>query len=201
MIHHIKGTLVSKSPVAAVIETALGLGFELRIPISTFEQLPAPGQSCQLFTWLQVSQDDIRLYGFATLAERELYQLLNRVSGIGPKIALSILSTLPIPTFVKAVERGEAALLTKVPGIGGKSAQRLLIELKDRVHHLAEHFEPSDQVVGENIQLEVETALESLGFNAREVRRELSLMPEEAASLSSEQLIKEVIKRIYQRNR
>lgn len=201
MIHYIKGTLIQKTPVSAVVETALGLAFELKIPVSTFEVLPAEGQGCFLYTYLHIGQDDIRLFGFATPGECELYQLLNKISGIGPKIALSILSTLPIPTFVRAVEQNQIALITKVPGIGNKSAQRLLIELKDRVHHLAEHFEPSDQVVGEGTVMEVENALQSLGFNPKDVRRELSLMPSEAAQMSPEQLIKEVIKRLYQRSR
>jgi Holliday junction DNA helicase RuvA len=201
MIQFIKGILVHKTPVSAVVETPMGLGFELRIPVSTFEVLPAEGQSCFLFTFLHIGQDDIRLFGFATEAECELYQMLNRIGGIGPKIALSILSTLTIPAFVRAVEQNQTALITKVPGIGAKSAQRLVIELKDRIHHLAERFEPSDQVVGESVILEVETALQSLGFNPRDVRRELGLLPSEAANLGAEELIKEVIKRLYQRNR
>lgn len=201
MIHFIKGTLIHKNPVEVVVETPSGLAFEIKIPISTFETLPETGQTCLLYTHLHISQDDLRLFGFATQAECELYKQLNRISGVGPKIALSILSTLAIPTFVRAVERGEDALLTKVPGIGLKSAQRLIIDLKDRISHLAEYFTPGDQIVGESTISEVENALESLGFNAKDVRRELALIPEEAAKLSSEQLIKEIIKRLYQRNK
>ncbi|MBP7206049.1 MAG: Holliday junction branch migration protein RuvA [Candidatus Cloacimonetes bacterium] len=201
MINYIKGTLVHKSPVKAVVETAMGLAFELLIPISTFEVLPAEGQPCQLFTHLHIAQDDVRLFGFATPAECELYQQLNRISGVGPKSALSIISTLPIPTFVKAIEREESALLTKVPGIGLKSAQRLVIELKGKLRHLMDYAEPGDMEVGESTASEVENALETLGFNARDVRRELALMGEEAARLNSEQLIREVIRRLYQRSR
>ncbi len=201
MINYLKGILVHKNPVEAIIETASGLAFEVRIPISTFEVLPEPGKPCQLFTHLHIGQDDVRLFGFATQPECALYKEVTKVSGVGPKIALSILSTLSIPVFVRAVERGEAGLLTKVPGIGQKSAQRLTLELKDRVSHLAEQFGPQDQTLPENAILEVESALESLGFNAKDVRRELALMPEAASSLSSELLIKEVIKRLYQRNK
>ena len=201
MINYIKGVLAHKTPVNVVLETASGLAFELHIPISTYEVLPETGAVCKLFTHLHVGQDDLRLFGFATPAECELYKQLNRISGVGPKSALSIISTLPIATFVKAIERDETALLTKVPGIGLKSAQRLIIELKGKLVHMMDSVGPGLQVVEENVVLEVENALQTLGFNARDVRREISLMPDEAAKMNAEQLIKEIIRRLYQRNR
>lgn len=201
MINYISGKLIHKSPVKVVLETAMGLAFELHIPISTYETLPETGAACKLFTHLHLAQDDVRLFGFATPAECELYQQLNRISGVGPKSALSIISTLSIPSLVKAVEREESALLTKVPGIGLKSAQRLIIELKGKLRHLLDYYEPDYQAVGESTITEVENALQSLGFNARDVRRELSLLNEETAKLNSEQLIKEIIRRLYQRSK
>jgi len=201
MIDHIIGILVHKSPVNAVVETAMGLAFELQIPISTFEALPDEGQACKIYTHMHLAQDDLRLFGFASPAERELYQQLNRISGVGPKSALSIISTLPIPTFVKAIEREESALLTKVPGIGMKSAQRLIIELKGKLRHLMDYAEPGQLGVEEDKVTEVENALQTLGFSPKDVRRELSLMGEEAQAQATEQLIKEVIRRLYQRSR
>ncbi len=201
MIHSIKGTLLHKDPVNAVLETASGLSYELLIPISTFEVLPSLGEICQLFTHLHVSQDDVRLFGFASEGERELYRQLNRVSGIGPKTALSIISTLPIATFVKAIEREETAILKKIPGIGMKSAQRLIIELKGKLRHILDIAEPGGPELPSSKADEVESALQTLGFNAREVRQELSLMGEEAQALNAEQLIKEVIRRLYQRSK
>lgn len=201
MIHHIKGILNHKSPVSAVIETAMGLAFEVRIPISTYEKLPEMGQSCELITHLHIAQDDIRLFGFSTTQECDLFKLLTRISGIGPKIALSIISTLAIPTFVRAIERGEEALITKVPGIGKKSAQRLIIELKGNIAHLAESFAHQDRIVADDKFTEVESALVSLGFNARDISRELNLLPPEALQLAPELLIKETIKRLYQRSK
>lgn len=197
MIQYIKGVLTHKSPVMAIIE-AMGIGWELKIPISTYEALPALGKECSLLSYLHISQDDIRLYGFATTAERELFQMLTKISGIGPKIAISILSTLSIPAFVKAINIGEEGLLTKVPGVGKKSAQRLIVELKDGVHKLmdfVDHKEMSDN------GLEVENALISLGFNVAQIRKELSLMDDSTRKLPTEDIIKETIKRIYQRNR
>src|SRR5690554_3018055 len=98
MIHYINGILKHKSPVAAIIDIH-GMGIELRIPVSTYESLPKPEERCVLYAELSISQDDLRLYGFATLAERELFNRLVKISGIGPKIAISILSTLSIPAF------------------------------------------------------------------------------------------------------
>jgi len=199
MIQYITGILNSKSPVLAIIE-AMGIGWELRIPISTYESLPVVGQPCTLLSYLHISQDDIRIYGFSTQAERELFQMLTKISGIGPKIALSILSTLSIPAFVRAVNSGEEGFLTKVPGIGKKSAQRMIVELKDGVHKLMDHVNESDLALGDS-SLEVESALISLGFNIQQIRRELSMMDEATKALNTEELIKETIKRIYQRSK
>jgi len=199
MIQYITGILNSKSPVLAIIE-AMGIGWELRIPISTYESLPVVGQPCTLLSYLHISQDDIRIYGFSTQAERELFQMLTKISGIGPKIALSILSTLSIPAFVRAVNSGEEGLLTKVPGIGKKSDKRMIVELKDGVHKLMDHVNESDLALGDS-SLEVESALISLGFNIQQIRRELSMMDEATKALNTEELIKETIKRIYQRSK
>jgi len=201
MLNYIRGILIHKNPMKAVVETASGIAFELMIPISTYEVLPEMGKDCMIYTHLQVSQDDIRLYGFATQAECELYQQLNRISGIGPKIALSIISTLPIPTFVRAIEKGEEALLTRIPGIGSKSAQRLIIELRGKLLHLLEYEVSEGKVLEEDVITEVEIALQALGFNPKEVRKELSLLGDESSQMPTEQLIKEIIKRIYQRRR
>ncbi|MGC9362020.1 MAG: Holliday junction branch migration protein RuvA [Candidatus Syntrophosphaera sp.] len=193
--------MIDKSPVDAVIETPMGLAFTLHIPISTFEVLPDKGKECKLFTHLHFNQDDLRLFGFATIGECELYKQLNRISGIGPRTALSIISTLPIPSFVKAIETEETALLTKVPGIGLKGAQRLVIELKGKLLHLIDNLEPGMPAVPESVFSEVENALQSLGFQIREIRRELNLMPADAAVMNAEGLIKEIIRRIYQRSK
>lgn len=199
MIQYLKGTLTYKSPVAAIIETG-GIGWELKIPVSTFEALPETGSQCTLLAFLYLSQDDVRLYGFYTAAERDAFLLITKVNGIGPKIALSIISTLSLSAFVRAVDSGEEGLLSKVPGIGKKSAQRIIVELKDKLGQLMEHvgkdFLPADGNVSQ-----VESALVSLGFNLQQIRRELSMMGNEVNQLSTEELIKQVIKKLYQRNK
>lgn len=200
MINHVKGIVCEKNPVYVILET-MGLGFELKIPLSTFEQLPLIGEACQLYSYLHISQDDVKLYGFHTKAERELFIMLIGVSGIGPKIALSALSTFSISAFVKAIQHGDEAMISKVPGIGKKSAMRLVLELKDDVIKLVDHIDSSDYIVTDYRAEEVENALESLGFNSKEIRKEIGMLPAELFDLPLQQIIKETIKRIYQKRK
>ena len=200
MINYIKGQLTAKSPILAVIEAG-GIGWEMKIPVSTYEKLPRLGESCQLNAYLHFNQDGARLYGFASIAECELFQMLISVSGVGPRTAMSIISTLAIPAFIRAIQLGEEGLLTKVPGLGKKSSQRLIVELKDSVHRISEYLDPSEIIQMDKNSLEVESALLSLGFNAKDIRRVVSLITAEDNNLSIEQLIKETIKRLYQRSK
>ena len=200
MIHYINGTLVAKSPVTAVIES-FGIAWELNIALSTYEKLPLLGEKCVLYSLLQFSQDQVKLYGFSSLAEKELFLKLTSVSGIGPKIAISVISTLSLSSFVRSIRNGEEHILTKVPGLGKKSAQRLIVELKDKVTDLVDSMDEADKRTMDKDSLEVESALIALGFNPKDIRRELSLLKAEERDLSIEQTIKETIKRLYQRSK
>lgn len=200
MIHYITGTLVAKSPVTAVIES-FGIAWELNIALSTYEKLPLLGEKTLLYSLLQFSQDQVRLYGFGSLAEKELFQKLTSVSGIGPKIAISVISTLSLSSFVRSIRNGEEHILTKVPGLGKKSAQRLIVELKDKVADLADNLDEVDKRTMDKDSMEVESALIALGFNPKDIRRELSLLKAEEKDLTIEQTIKETIKRLYQRSK
>lgn len=200
MINYIKGVLTAKSPVLAVVEAA-GIGWELKIPVSTYEKLPRLGENCQLNTFLHFTQDGPRLYGFASVAENELFQLLISVSGVGPRTAISIISTLSISTFIRAIQLGEEVILIKVPGLGKKSVQRLIVELKDSIHRIGEYLEPGEMIQMDKNALEVESALLSLGFNAKDIQRVVSMITAEDKKLTIEELIKETIKRLYQRSK
>ncbi len=200
MINYIKGVLTAKSPVLAVVEAA-GIGWELKIPVSTYEKLPRLGENCQLNTFLHFTQDGPRLYGFASVAENELFQLLISVSGVGPRTAISIISTLSISTFIRAIQLGEEVILIKVPGLGKKSVQRLIVELKDSIHRVGEYLEPGEMIQMDKNALEVESALLSLGFNAKDIQRVVSMITAEDKKLTIEELIKETIKRLYQRSK
>lgn len=133
MITFLNGKLIEALPTLAVVEVS-GVGYEVLIPLSSFDKLPAPGQPIKLLTHLVVREDAHVLYGFMTAPEREMFRMLiNTVSGIGPKIALNILSGINVTAFRGAVAGGDVKMLSQISGVGKKTAERIIIELKDKV--------------------------------------------------------------------
>ena len=133
MITFLHGTLVEASPTQATVDVH-GVGYELLIPLSSFDKLPTPGHDLKLLTHLSVREDAHVLYGFMTAAERDLFRLLiNAVSGIGPKIALNILSGMNPVAFRGAVARADVKALSQISGVGKKTAERIVVELKDKI--------------------------------------------------------------------
>lgn len=133
MIVSIEGQLVEATPLRLVIETG-GLGYEVQVPVTTAERLPGPGQRVKLHTHTVYREDSQALYGFATVADRDFFRLLiEHVSGVGPKVALGIMSRLSLPLLESAIRNGEVGTLAKCPGIGKKTAERLVVELRNRV--------------------------------------------------------------------
>lgn len=133
MIARIKGTVLESTPLLVVLGAG-GLGYEVHIPVTTAERVPAIGQECSLFVHSVYREDSATLYGFATRTDRDFFRLLvERVSGIGPKIGISILSRMSVDVLRSAIASSDVALLSKCPGIGKKTAERLVIELKDKV--------------------------------------------------------------------
>jgi Holliday junction DNA helicase RuvA len=131
MITSVSGTLLSATPLAAVIEAG-GIGYEVHIPVTTAERLPAPGQAVRLHTLAVYREDAHTLFGFATTEERDFFRLMvEKVTGVGPKMALSVMSKLSLPTLKSAIASGDVGLLAKCPGIGKKTAERLVVELRD----------------------------------------------------------------------
>lgn len=132
MYEYIRGRLASKNPTQAVLDVG-GVGYRMAIPVSTFEQLGDTGQDAHLFAHLYVREDTLRVYGFATSGEREMFEMLIAVAGIGPNLALTILSGIPAGELVKAIAEQNTDLLQTIKGIGKKTAQRVVLELKERV--------------------------------------------------------------------
>lgn len=133
MIARITGTVLESTPLSAVIEAG-GLGYEVHVPITTSEKIPAIGGSCSLFVHAVYREDSVTLYGFSTQEDRDFFRLLvEKVSGIGPKIGIAILSRMSVQTLRTAISQSDIALLSKCPGIGKKTAERIVIELKDKV--------------------------------------------------------------------
>lgn len=133
MIARLKGTVLESGPLLVVIDAG-GVGYEVHIPVSTAEKIPGIGETCTLYTHSVYREDSATLYGFATREDRDFFRLLvERVSGIGPKIGISILSRMSAELLRGAIAAADVALLSKCPGIGKKTAERLVIELKDKV--------------------------------------------------------------------
>ncbi len=133
MITFLRGHLAESFPNRAVVDVG-GVGYGVHIPISTYDALPGVGQPVRLLTHLQVREDAHDLYGFASEEERDLFRLLiNQVSGIGPKLALAVLSGMPVATFKACVARNDLAALSRIKGVGKKTAERIVVELRDKV--------------------------------------------------------------------
>ena len=136
MIAYVRGTLAEKGPDRVVIEAG-GVGYELLIPVSTFDRLPREGGEAKLLAWHCVREDDEMLFGFATKEEREMFLKLTQVSGVGPKIALAILSGSSIGELSLAIASGNAKRISSIKGVGKKTAEKICVELKDKVSVLA----------------------------------------------------------------
>lgn len=170
MIGSLAGLLVQKSPPALRVEVG-GVGYELEAPMSTFYQLPPVGQSVRLLTHLVVREDAQLLYGFGTADERTLFRSLLKVSGIGPRIALAILSGSTVEAFAACVQAGDVAALTRIPGVGRKIAERLIVEMRDRLaaQVAAGHAAVAASPVG--VAAEAFSALVALGYRPAEATR------------------------------
>ncbi|HEY4355429.1 MAG TPA: Holliday junction branch migration protein RuvA [Acidobacteriaceae bacterium] len=136
MIAHIRGQILSKSPNAVVIECN-GVGYELAISVSTFTELGNEGAIAALHAYTHVREDALSLFGFAELAEKRLFEKLLTISGIGPKLAITVLSGISADRLVSAIRGGDHATLTRIPGIGKKTAERVVLELKDKLDDMA----------------------------------------------------------------
>ncbi len=173
MIGRIHGKLLEKHPPQIVVDVQ-GVGYELDVPMSTFYQLPATGAEVSLFTHLVVREDAHQLFGFATETERRAFRQLLRISGIGARTALSVLSGLSVADLRDAVSSQDSSRLTKVPGIGKKTAERLLLELRDKLDAVAV---ASAAARGDGQAGDITNALLALGYNEREAGWALKQLP------------------------
>ncbi len=192
MISFLEGTLVARSPTEIVIDVG-GVGYAVHIPLSTFERLEHAEGRVRILTYLHVREDAMQLYGFATEAERELFRLLLSVSGIGPKMAQGVLSGLSTDELRNAIAGGNIPLLTSIPGVGKKTAERMIIELRDRMMK-QEAITPSAAPTSKELKLRAEAvvALMSLGHSRQSAEKALAAVIREAAGreCSLEELIR-----------
>ena len=174
MIGRLQGQLAAKHPPQVLIDCH-GVGYEVDVPMSTFYNLPEVGGTVTLLTHFVVREDAQILYGFATASEREAFRQLVKISGIGPRTALSILSGMSVTDLSQAVTQQQAVRLTKVPGIGKKTAERLLLELKGKMG--PDLGLPAAAPVSDN-QLDIQQALLALGYNDKEAALALKALPD-----------------------
>lgn len=197
MIGRLQGTLVGKQPPRLIVDVG-GVGYAVDAPMSTIFSLPAAGQDVTLHTHMVVRDDAILLYGFATVQEKDLFLDLIRINGVGPKMALTILSGSSVNDFITIIQTGDTASLTALPGVGKKTAQRLLLEMRDRIDSDAttsglpqtNGMAPMDPVT------EAHRALTALGYKPAEATRLLKDLP--AGEGDSESLIRQALQRAVQ---
>lgn len=195
MIGFLKGTLISKQPPLLVVDVG-GIGYEIEAPMSTFYSLPDLGEPLQLVTHLVVREDAHILYGFASESERALFRNLLKVSGVGARIALGVLSGITVEGFRQCVLDKDVAMLTRLPGVGRKTAERLLVEMADRLPD--EDVSGGNGTVGRsNAETEAHGALLALGYKPTEAVRMLRDL--DAARLGAEGLIREALRRVHER--
>ena len=187
MIGSLRGRISSKTPPQLTVDVG-GLGYELEAPISTFLHLPPVGAEVQLLTHLVVREDAHVLYGFASEEERRLFRSLIKVSGVGPKIALALLSGISVNAFAECVVNGDTAALTRIPGVGRKTAERLIVEMRDRL--AAPAASPAAGSAG-NPEGEAYGALVALGYRPAEATRLLKAVG--PGTHSTEELIRRAL--------
>lgn len=188
MIGFLRGRILRRQPPTLLIDVQ-GVGYEVEAPMSTFYDLPDTGAEVMLFTHLVVREDAHVLFGFGTEIERRLFRALIRVNGVGPRLALTILSGISVENFVRYVRGGDSAALTRLPGVGKKTAERLVVEMRDRLDDAAvsivqsaEPASPRDDALA---------ALVSLGYKSQEAGRMLQAIKEN--DLGSEDLIRRAL--------
>jgi len=198
VIGRLRGTLAEKQPPHLILDVN-GLGYELEVPMTTLYRLPSVGEPVTLHTHLVVREDAQLLYGFFEKRERELFRELIRLNGVGPKLALALMSGLEVDELVRCVQAQDTSTLVKIPGVGKKTAERLLVELKDRFKAWETMPNISTLVVEPRIGAAVSSAendavsaLISLGFKPQEASRAVAGIKEEG--LSSEDMIRRALK-------
>ena len=187
MISRLKGILETKAEKYVIMDIG-GVGFKIFVSAATLENLPAAGQSATLHTHLNVREEALDLYGFLTQEELKFFELLLTISGVGPKVALGVLSIASVKTLVSAIAKGEVEFLTKVSGIGTKIAQKIILELKDKIVKLG--FEAGEAATLEDY--EVIDALIGLGYTPNQARRAVRNLPKDVKGV--EKRIKEALK-------
>ena len=188
MIVKLAGKLLDKQAPCALIDVN-GVGYEINVSLMTFVDLPSLGSDVEMHTHLVVREDSHTLYGFLTVHERSLFKDLIKVNGVGPKMALGMLSGMTVDEFARAILNRDVSSLVKLPGVGKKTAERLVIEMKDAIDGVGLSGATENTITKSDIRLEAESGLLSLGYKAQDITKILNNLDYKNAS-SSEDIIK-----------
>lgn len=206
MIAHLSGTLLSKEPNSVIVEVG-GVGYEVTIPISTFYDLEAPGSNVKLRIYTHVREDALQLYGFKTLRERELFMRLISVSGIGPKLGVTLLSGMSADEMIASIRTNNLARLTLIPGVGRKTAERLVMELRDKVASLSS-AELEEELGGaaaaasgslateDSMRSDVLSALLNLGYQRGSAEKAVTSALDEGGDISVESILRRSLRKL-----
>jgi len=197
MIARLSGILIEKSITQCVVDVR-GVGYRVVVPLTTFYELPEIGQPVVIHIHTHVREDAVSLYGFHALEERAVFQLMISVSGIGPKLAINILSGIAAGELIRAVTKDDLKRLTGIPGVGKKTAERMILEMKDKAAKFGRETVPAGTVVvrtGDQVKDDAFSALVNLGYKGSMVKEVIDRIVREARELPSlDQLLKQALK-------
>ncbi|MAP61412.1 MAG: Holliday junction branch migration protein RuvA [Candidatus Marinimicrobia bacterium] len=193
MIVSLKGILVNKNPSEAIIDVN-GVGYLCFISNNTYDSLPLKGVEVSLLIYHQISENSQNLYGFSDEVEKDMFLMLISVSGIGPKTGINLLSSVSPSEFKRRLVAGEVELLSALPGIGPKTARRIIVELKDKLVSYSDNSMPIENSENSESYQDAYDALKSLGFNINEINKCLSTLAESNSDFNTQDLIKEALK-------
>ena len=205
MIAHLSGTLLSKQATSVILDVS-GVGYEITIPVSTFYDLEEPGSNVQLRIYTHVREDALQLFGFKTARERELFLRLISVSGIGPKLGITLLSGMSADEIIASIRTNNLARLTLIPGVGRKTAERLVVELRDKVASLsspeiedelgAKTAAGAPVLTEDSMRSDVLSALLNLGYQRSSAEKALTSAVDEGGEISVELLLRRSLRKL-----
>jgi Holliday junction DNA helicase RuvA len=197
LIAYLEGKLIEKNPTHLILEVN-GVGYSINIPVSSYADIGEIGRIVKVLTYQYVREDELRLYGFSSRQEKELFELLISINGVGPRLALGILSSISVEDFQRSILGEDLDVLTHVSGVGKKTAQRLIVELKEKLGKVDLGVEKGIEVkekIGAPVEEEAVLALVSLGYNKFDARKAVQKVNSETEeSLPIEELIKRALK-------
>ena len=201
MIAFLRGRVLDKQPNRIILDVS-GVGYDLQIPLSTFYEVGEEGTEVSLRIYTHVREDALQLYGFISDVERQVFERLIGISGIGPKLAIAVLSGMDSRELIVAVQRADVARLTGIPGIGKKTAERIVLELKDRLTQLAAPavVGPAAPSTGDRLRIDLLSALQNLGYHRQQVERVItsvtSAADASAADVTFEQALRNALREL-----